>query len=124
VVQTEPNIHTGITPIAPYLARGGTGYLDLTAGIRMPALAQLLRINWILDSVCGEDLLSTTLAEQQTIQDRIAKLERQKRRQQQEIFDVSDAIQDKREALIDELTRRMTQRVSTEHLFTIAWTVS
>jgi SNF2-related domain/Helicase conserved C-terminal domain len=67
---------------------------------------------------------ATTLAEQQTIQERIAKLERQKRRQQQEIFDVSDAIQDKREALIDELTRRMTQRVNTEHLFTIAWTVT
>lgn len=67
---------------------------------------------------------ATTLAEQQILQERIAKLERQKRRQQQEIFDVSDEIQDKREALIDELTRRMTQRVNSENLFTIAWSVS
>lgn len=67
---------------------------------------------------------ATTLAEQQTLQERIAKLERQKRRQQQEIFDVSDEIQDKREALIDELTRRMTQKVNSENLFTIAWTVN
>lgn len=67
---------------------------------------------------------ATMLAEQQAIQGRIAKLERQKRRQQQEIFDVSDEIQDKREALIDELTRRMTQKVSNENLFTITWSVS
>jgi hypothetical protein len=67
---------------------------------------------------------ATTLEEQQTLQERIAKLERQKRRQQQEIFNVSDEIQDKREALIDELTRRMTQSVSSESLFTIAWTIS
>lgn len=67
---------------------------------------------------------ATTLTEQQTLQERIAKLERQKRRQQQEIFDVSDEIQDKREALIDELTRRMTQKVNSENLFTIAWSVN
>jgi len=67
---------------------------------------------------------ATTLEEQQILQERIAKLEKQKRRQQQEIFDVSDEIQDKREALIDELTRRMTQRVSSESLFTIAWSIS
>ncbi|NBO41628.1 MAG: DEAD/DEAH box helicase [Betaproteobacteria bacterium] len=67
---------------------------------------------------------ATTLEEQQTLQERIAKLEKQKRRQQQEIFDVSDEIQDKREALIDELTRRMTQRVSSENLFTVVWSIT
>jgi ERCC4-related helicase len=67
---------------------------------------------------------ATTLEEQQTIQERIAKLERQKRRQQKEVFDVSDAIQDKREALIDELTRRLTQKVSKESLFTVTWSVA
>jgi hypothetical protein len=66
---------------------------------------------------------ATTMDEQQTIQERIAKLGRLKRRQQQEIFDVSDEIQDKREELINELTRRMTQKVSTENIFTIAWSV-
>ena len=65
-----------------------------------------------------------TLAEQQTIQERIAKLERQQRKQRQEIFDVTDDIQAKREQLIDQLTQRMTQKVQTEHLFTLQWTVT
>ena len=64
-----------------------------------------------------------TLTEQQTIQERIAKLERLQRKQRQEIFDVTDAIQAKRERLIDQLTQRMTQQVQTEHLFTLQWTV-
>jgi hypothetical protein len=65
-----------------------------------------------------------TLAEQQSIQERIAKLERLQRKQRQEIFDVTDDIQAKREQLIDQLTQRMTQQVQTEHLFTLQWTVS
>jgi hypothetical protein len=66
---------------------------------------------------------ATTLAEQQQIQERISKLERQQRRQRQEIFDVEDEVKDKREQLIEQLTQRMTQKVATEHLFTLAWTV-
>lgn len=65
-----------------------------------------------------------TLAEQQSIQERIAKLERLQRKQRQEIFDVTDDIQAKREQLIDQLTQRMTQKVQTEHLFTLQWTVA
>ena len=65
-----------------------------------------------------------TLAEQQTIQERIAKLERLQRKQRQEIFDVTDDIQAKREQLIDQLTQRMAQKVQTEHLFTLQWTVT
>jgi F0F1-type ATP synthase membrane subunit b/b' len=64
-----------------------------------------------------------TLAEQQAIQERIAKLERLQRKQRQEIFDVTDDIQAKREQLIDQLTQRMTQKLASESLFTIAWTV-
>lgn len=66
---------------------------------------------------------ATTLAEQQQIQERISKLERQQRRQRQEIFDVEDEVKDKREQLIEQLTQRMTQKVATEHLFTLAWSV-
>jgi hypothetical protein len=65
-----------------------------------------------------------TLAEQQAHQERIAKLERLQRKQRQEIFDVSDEIQAKREQLIDQLTQRLTQKVQTEHLFTLQWTVT
>jgi len=65
-----------------------------------------------------------TLAEQQSVQERIAKLERLQRKQRQEIFDVTDDIQSKREQLIDQLTQRMAQKVQTEHLFTLQWTVT
>lgn len=66
---------------------------------------------------------AATLADQQAIQERIAKLERQQRRQRQEIFDVEDDVKDKREQLIDQLTRRMAQKVHAENLFTVAWSV-
>ena len=66
---------------------------------------------------------ATTLAEQQTIQEHIGKLERLQRKQRQEIFDVTDDIQAKRVQLIDQLTQRMTQKVQTEHLFTLQWAV-
>ncbi|PUE15187.1 SNF2-related protein [Limnohabitans sp. WS1] len=67
---------------------------------------------------------ATTLAEQQAAQERIAKLERQKTRQRREIYDVGDEIDAKRNQLIDQLTQRMKQKVQTEHLFTLQWTVT
>jgi hypothetical protein len=66
---------------------------------------------------------ATTLADQQAIQERVVKLERQQRRQRQEIFDVEDDVQSQREQLIEQLTQRMTQRVATNNLFTVAWTI-
>jgi hypothetical protein len=66
---------------------------------------------------------ATTLAAQQTIQERIARLERQQRKQRQEIFDIEDDIHHQRDRLIDQLTQRMTQQVQTETLFTVAWSV-
>ncbi len=66
---------------------------------------------------------ATTLADQQAIQERVVKLERQQRRQRQEIFDVEDDVQIQREQLIEQLTQRMTQRVATNNLFTVAWTI-
>jgi hypothetical protein len=65
-----------------------------------------------------------TLAEQQALQERIAKLERLQRKQRQEIFQVTDDIQDQREKLIDQLARRMTQKVRTEELFCLQWVVA
>ena len=64
------------------------------------------------------------LAEQQTLQEGIQKLERQQRKQRQEIFDVEDDIHKKREQLIDQLTQRLSQTVHSETLFTIAWQVA
>jgi hypothetical protein len=66
---------------------------------------------------------AVTLEEQHSIQEKIQKLERQQRRQRQEIFTAEDEIMAKRDGLIDSLERRLSQRTETEVLFTIRWTV-
>jgi hypothetical protein len=67
---------------------------------------------------------AVTLEEQHQIQEKIQKLERQQRRQRQEIFKVEDEIMEKRDQLIDKLEKRLAQRTDTEALFTIRWTVA
>ncbi|MDP2234772.1 MAG: ATP-dependent helicase, partial [Actinomycetota bacterium] len=64
-----------------------------------------------------------TLQEQHDIQQRLQQLGRQQRRQRQEIFRVEDEIMERRDALIDELESRLSQRTVSEVLFTIEWTV-
>jgi hypothetical protein len=66
---------------------------------------------------------AVTLEEQHQIQDKTTKLERQQRRQRQEIFKVEDEIMEKRDQLIDRLERRLAQHATTETLFTIRWAV-
>jgi hypothetical protein len=66
---------------------------------------------------------AATLEEQRQVQEKIQKLERQQRRQRQEIFQVEDDILEKRDQLIDQLERRLTQRIETETLFTVRWAV-
>ena len=67
--------------------------------------------------------LATNLDEQHDIQQKIQKLEKQQRRQRQDIFEVEDSIIEKRDALIDSLERRLTQKTESELLFTIEWAV-
>jgi superfamily II DNA or RNA helicase len=64
-----------------------------------------------------------TLAAQREIQEKIQKLERQQRRQRQDIFKAEDEIMEKRDHLVDALERRLAQRIETEILFTIRWSV-
>ena len=66
---------------------------------------------------------TTTTDEQHTLQVQIRELERKQRRQRQEIFDAEDEIQDKRDALISALEKRLKQRTSVDTLFTIRWSV-
>jgi hypothetical protein len=66
---------------------------------------------------------ATTLAEQHAIQEKLQKLERQQRRQRQEIFRIEDEIMEKRDQLIDQLEQRLVQRTQAETLFTIRWAV-
>jgi len=66
---------------------------------------------------------ATTLAEQHAIQEKLQKLERQQRRQRQEIFRIEDEIMEKRDQLIDQLEQRLAHRTQAETLFTIRWAV-
>jgi len=67
--------------------------------------------------------LAPTMQEQTELQTELKKLETLRRRQQQKIFDVEDEIAEKRDSLVDQLTKRMEQRTETETLFTIRWIV-
>lgn len=67
--------------------------------------------------------LATNLDEQHEIQQKIQKLEKQQRRQRQEIFEVEDSIIEKRDALIESLEKRLTQKSESKELFTIEWSV-
>jgi len=64
---------------------------------------------------------ASTVDEQASIQEQIKTLERQQRRQRQEIFDVEDEIESKRDALIAALERRLNQSSHSVPLFRIRW---
>ena len=66
---------------------------------------------------------AVTLEQQHEIQEKIQRLERQQRRQRQDIFKAEDEVMEKRDALIDSLERRIAQRTETETLFTLRWAV-
>ncbi|RWM10931.1 MAG: DEAD/DEAH box helicase [Mesorhizobium sp.] len=66
---------------------------------------------------------ATTLEQQHIIQEKLQKLERQQRRQRQEIFSVEDEIVEKRDSLVDQLERRLAQRTDAESLFSVRWRV-
>lgn len=66
---------------------------------------------------------AVTLEEQHAIQQQLQKLEKQQRRQRQDIFKAEDEIMEKRDSLIESLERRLAQHAATESLFTIRWAV-
>jgi ERCC4-related helicase len=67
---------------------------------------------------------AATLQEQHEIQEKLQKLERTQRRQRQDIFKAEDEVMEKRDALIESLEKRLTQRTENETLFTVCWTVA
>lgn len=64
-----------------------------------------------------------TLSEQKELQEKIQSLEKKQRRQRQQIFDGEDEINDKRDTLIAELERRLSQKTQSDELLTIRWRV-
>lgn len=67
---------------------------------------------------------AVTLEDQHEIQKQVQKLEKQQRRQRQDIFKAEDEIMEKRDSLIESLERRLAQHTATEALFTIRWAVT
>ena len=67
--------------------------------------------------------LATTVDEQHALQNKIRDLEKVQRTQRRQIFDVEDEIKGKRDLLIRKLEQRLSQRTSSEHLFSIHWQV-
>jgi len=66
---------------------------------------------------------AVTLEEQHGIQQQLQKLERQQRRQRQDIFTAEDEIMEKRDSLVEALEQRLSQHTATDALFSIRWTV-
>ncbi|WP_290536736.1 SNF2-related protein [Alcanivorax sp.] len=64
-----------------------------------------------------------TLQQQSDIQKEISSLERQQRRQRQEIFAVEDEIIEQRDQLIESLQQRLQEKTETHNLFTLRWQV-
>ena len=67
---------------------------------------------------------ASTVEEQAAIQEETRLLERLQRRQRQEIFDVEDEIEAKRDALIAALERRLNQHSHHRSLFRIRWRIA
>lgn len=67
---------------------------------------------------------ASTVEEQAALQEETKTLERQQRRKRQEIFDVEDEIEERRDALIAALKRRLNQRSHSLVLFRIRWVLT
>ena len=66
---------------------------------------------------------ATTLEAQSAIQNGLRELERRQRRQRQDIFAVEDEITERRDALIEQLERRLQQHTESRTLFTLRFRV-
>lgn len=65
--------------------------------------------------------MANTVEAQKSAQESVKELERLQRRQRQEIFDVEDEIESRRDALISALEQQMHQKSSSHLLFRIRW---
>jgi hypothetical protein len=66
---------------------------------------------------------AATIEEKHALEEKVAQLEEKKQRQRHELFDVEDAIREKRRQLIEALRRRMEQKTTRRELFRVHWRV-
>ncbi|MEO8380829.1 MAG: SNF2-related protein [Acidobacteriota bacterium] len=67
---------------------------------------------------------SGTLAEKLAGQKKLKELDGKKKKKRAELFDAQDTIDEKRDTLIGEIERQLQQRVSSNVLFTVRWTLA
>lgn len=67
--------------------------------------------------------LAENIQEQVELQNQLQKLEKNRRKQQQHIFDTEDEIAEKRDRLVESLEKRMQQKTTVTPVFTIRWSV-
>jgi hypothetical protein len=87
----------------------------------LSAEKQLEDTKFLIRDTKRKSRMAQTPEEQKQYQGEIKKLERLQRRQRQEIFDVEDEIEARRDQLIDVLERRMKQKIQVQRLFRIRW---
>ena len=87
----------------------------------LSAEKQLEDTKFLIRDTKRKSRMAQTPEEQNQSQEEIKKLERLQRRQRQEIFDVQDEIESRRDQLIDVLERRMKQKIQVKRLFRIRW---
>lgn len=82
---------------------------------------ELSRIKRELRSARRDASLAETVLAKQELESQVATLERQQRRQRQQIFDLEDEVEQQRTDLIAKLSQRIAQRSTVETLFTMRW---
>ena len=62
--------------------------------------------------------------EQLDVQKKLRDLEKLQRRQRQQIFDAEDQVKDQRDKMIDQIEKRMQQKVAQKLIFVINWEIN
>jgi len=65
----------------------------------------------------------TDLAEKVAFQRETASLEKKRNRLRRKLYDEQDAIEEKKEILIDKVAKKLKQEITTNTLFTIEWKI-
>lgn len=96
--------------------------LDVWAEDMMVAAEQELEdVRIQIKQARKESRLAESLEEQKAAEEVLKKLNRLQRRKREQVFDVQDEIDGKRDAMIKALDAKMHQQSSTQHLFRIRW---
>ena len=98
--------------------------LDRWAEDKVLAVEQALTDNkTMIKTLKREARQASNPEDQLKLQNELREAERKQRQLRRGIFDAQDEIEEKRDALIDQLEKRMRQTVTKDHLLSIRWSV-